>query len=253
MQIPGFKSWLCALSAATAVYAQAAPHHVGVGTALPRFSLLKEGTQRYVRYVKSGAASTPVDIWTREVRFEHRHGERLLRVRQRWDGAGPAPSTRLLDSWFEPGTLRPRTHERISERDGKRVVEGFAFSATRMDGLKDLADNTQKDLAVESSEPAYNFEADIELLQSLPLAEGYEARINLYHPGGQTMPQRYLFKVAGSATIAGPAGPVDCWIVTTDYNRTGALTRFWFAKGTQVMLRQESPMRDKLLVKALIE
>lgn len=32
------------------------------------------------------------------------------------------------------------------------------------------------------------------------------ASINFYHPGGRTPPQRYLFKVTGSASIAGPAG-----------------------------------------------
>jgi hypothetical protein len=118
------------------------------------------------------------------------------------------------------------------------VVEGFAFAPARVTGLKDLADNTQKDLVVESPEPTYNFEADIEF----------------YHPGGSAPPQRYTFKVAGSATIAGPAGPVDCWVVTTDYNQPGRLSTFWFAKATQLMLRQQGALPDgKVLVKTLID
>jgi hypothetical protein len=220
---------------------------------LPRFSLLKEGTHHYLRFMKSGEANTAADIWTREVRFEERGGEKLLHIRQRWDGVGAAPSLRLLDSWFEPGTFRPRTHERISERDGKRVVEGFAFTPQRVTGIKELAENTQKDLVVESGEPTYNFETDIEFLQTLPLAEGYEAHINFYHPGGPA-PQRYTFKVAGSESIAGPAGPLDCWLVTTDYNKPGTVSKFWFAKGTQLMVRQESATANgKVLVKALID
>jgi hypothetical protein len=56
------------------------------------------------------------------------------------------------------------------------VVEGFVFTPERVSGMPDLADNTQAALSVASSEPTFNFETDIELLQALPLAEGYEAR-----------------------------------------------------------------------------
>jgi hypothetical protein len=247
--------WLVlALSTAFSVAANAAVHDVNVGTPLARFALLKAGTHHYLRFMRSGEVNMAADIWTREVSFETRGGEQLMRIRQRWDGVGPAPSMRLIDSWFDAGSFRPRTHERVSTRDGKKVVEGFAFAADHVTGLKELAENTQKDLSVESPEATYNFEADIELLQTLPLATGYEARINFYHPGGSTPPQRYTFKVAGSETIAGPAGPVDCWVVTTDYNRPGAVTTSWFAKSTQLMVRQESQAGDgKVMVKALID
>jgi hypothetical protein len=54
--------------------------------------------------------------------------------------------------------------------------------------------------------------------------------------------------VTGSATIAGPAGPVDCWGVTTDDNRPGSVSTFWFAKGTQLMVRQESAVGDSRIM-----
>lgn len=254
MHMSYMKLLALALATVFSVAANAAVHDVNVGTPLPRVDLLKAGTHHYLRFMRAGEVNTAADIWTREVRFETRGGEQLMQIRQRWDGVGPAPSTRLIDSWFEAGSLRPRTHERVSTRDGKKVVEGFAFAPDRVTGLKELAGNTQKDLSVESPEATYNFEADIELLQTLPLAAGYEARINFYHPGGSTPPQRYTFKVAGSQTIAGPAGPVDCWVVTTDYNRPGSVSTFWFAKGTQLMVRQESPLGEgKVMVKALID
>ena len=116
-----------------------------------------------------------------------------------------------------------------------------------------LADNAHKDLAIATPEPTFNFETDMEMLQTLPLAEGYEAQINFYHGGGGA-PARYTFKVAGSQPIAGPAGLVDAWVITCDYNRPGTLSRFWFAKGTQLMLRQESLMPDgRTMVKTLID
>jgi hypothetical protein len=43
-------------------------------------------------------------------------------------------------------------------------------------------------------------------------------------------------------------------VVTTDYNKPGADAKFWFAKTTQLMVRQESAPRDgKVLVKTLID
>lgn len=253
MHIPASKYLLLALAAAASFQVHAQVHKVDVGTQLPRFSLLKEGTHRYLLFRKAGETNTPMQIWSREVRFETVNGERRMRIKQRWDGVSPSPSTRTLDSWFEVGTFRPLTHERISEKDGKRVVEGFAFAPDRVTGLKDLADNTRKDFSVASPEPTFNFETDMEFLQTLPLAEGYEAHINFYHPGGATPPQRYIWKVVGSETIAGPAGPVDCWLVTTDYNRPGAVTKFWLAKGTQLLVRQESTFPGGVSYKALID
>jgi hypothetical protein len=253
-----FLSVLPVLLAGLCCSAQAAVHEVAVGTPLPRFSLLKPGTHHYLRYFRTAdGASIPVDIWTREVRFEEREGKQKLHIVQRWDGAMAAPNSppavKRLDSWFDTATFRPLSHVRITERDGKKTVEGFVFAPDRVSGMQDLADNSQKALSVPSTEPTFNFETDIEFLQALPLAEGYEASINFYHPGGPA-PKRYTFKVSGSAAIAGPAGPVDCWVVTTDYGTPGAEASFWFAKGTQVMLRQESAPRDgKVLVKTLID
>jgi hypothetical protein len=245
---------LPALLAGACISAQAAVRNVDVGTPLPRFSLLKPGTHHYLRYMRTPeGASLPADIWTREVRFEERDGKQRLHIVQRWDGPPSAPSVKRIDSWFDTATFRPLSHVRTSEKDGKRVVEGFVFTPDRVSGMQDLADNTQKALSVASSEPTFNFEADIEFLQALPLAEGFDASINFYHPGGSP-PQRYRFKVTGSETIAGPAGPVDCWVVTTDYNQPGADSKFWFAKTTQLMVRQEGALRDgKVLVKTLID
>lgn len=245
-----------ALALGLSLSAQAAVLNVDVGSQLPRIDLVKPGTHHYLRFMRTPAtgASQPIDIWTREIRFEEQGGKRRMRIVQRWDGVLPKPSVRTFDSWFEPGTFRPLSHQRVSEVDGKRVVEGFVFAPDKITGMQDLAGNTHKDLSVASSEPTYNFETDIEFMQALPLAEGLDARINFYHPGGKTAPQRYSFRVTGASSIAGPSGPVDCWVVKTDYNEPGSESTFWFAKGSQLMVRQESALPDgRVLVKTLID
>jgi hypothetical protein len=75
----------------------------------------------------------------------------------------------------------------------------------------------------------------------------------LHHPG-EPPPQRYSLRVTGSGTIDGPAGPVDCWVVKTDYDRPGSESTFRIAKGSQLLLRRESPRPDgTVLVKTLID
>ncbi len=205
--------------------APAGAAEIKVGAPLPRMSLVKEGAHHWLRYVRNGEANTPIDIWTREVRYTPEG----MQIRQRWDGANTLV---LLDSWFDKDTFKPRTHHRVREKDGKRTEEDFDFSAY---------------------EPTFNFETDIEFLQALPLAPGYEASIKFYHPGGPA-PASYTWKVVGSETIAGPQGPVDCWLLTTDYNRPGTVAKFWLAKATQLMVRQEATAPDgKVMVKSLLD
>lgn len=245
-----FRRLSAALLLAGATVAYAAPQYIEVGTPLPRFHLLKEGSHRYLRYLRSADSNTALDIWQRDIHFD---GKRL-QIRQRWDAVGKAPSVKWLESTFETGTFRPLTHVRITEKDGRKTVEGFAFAPERITGMADLQDNTQKNLAVDAKEPAFNFETDMEFLQTLPLADGYEAQMVFYHPGGATPPARYTFRVAGSEAIAGPAGPVDCWVVTTDYNQPGSVAKFWYAKGTQLLVKQESRLPDgRVLVKTLLD
>ena len=234
---------LLAGGAATAVQAAVTP--VPVGQPLARFANLKPGVHRYLRFRQSGDTIRVADVWTREIRFEDQDGQRRMHIVQHWDGAGAPPSDRQLDSWFEVGTFRPLSHIRRSQKDGVSKVEGFVFQPDRITGMKDLADNAAKDFEVASPQPSFNFETDMEFIQALPLAAGYEASIVFTHPGGGP-PAAYVFKVAGSETLDLPGGgKVDCWLVTADYNRPETpVTRFWFAKGSQVMIKQISPLPD---------
>ncbi len=224
-----------------------------VGQPLARFDHLKPGVHRYLRYKVEGDARTAIDIWSRSVRFETQGGQPRLHLAQRWDKvSGPVPWV-VQDSWFETGTMRPLTHVRRLVRDGKAELGGYEFHPDRIVGMADLAENSRKDFQIASPEPAYNFEYDMELLQALPLARGYAADLVFYDPG-QAPPAHYVFKVDGEGEVAGPDGrKVPCWLVTADYNTGKVASRFWFAKGSQVMIREETTLPDgALLVKTLL-
>ena len=224
------------------------------GAPLPRFDLLRPGVHRYVRYTVKGTTRTAIDIWTRRIAFERRDGRRRVHIIQHWDEVG-RPVTLDQDSWFAAGTFVPITHVRTVHRDGKVAIGGYRFLADRIVGMDDLAGNARKDFHMASPEPAYNFEYDMELLQTLPLAPGYAASIVFYDAGIDPKPDRYVFRVAGSGRIDGPDGrPLECWIVTADYNTGKVETTFWLDKRTQTIIREESaPKPDgTYLVKALL-
>ena len=218
--------------ASLATPALAATHTLRVGDPLPRFDWLKPGVRTYLR--------SPT--WRRETRFETVDGVRRLRIVQRWDSP---TSVAERDSVFETGTFRPLTHLRTSARDGSRTVEAFRFSDTGITGLEGVTDNSRSGFSVVSDEPMYNFETDLEMLQTLPLAAGYAVSIPFYHPGGGP-PARYLWRVAAEDRLQGPDGrDIDCWIVETDYNHEdGPPSRFWLAKATQQFMRLEARAPD---------
>lgn len=223
----------------------AEPQRLAVGQPLARFDWLKPGVRTYLRSREKDGRHTAIDIWRRETRFETIDGQPRLRIVQRWDSAGTPVGLVERDSLFEVGSFRPLTHVRVSTREEARLVEGFRFAPDRISGLEGLADNSQAALSFAFPEPMYNFETDMEMLQTLPLAEGYAVSIPFHHPGSQTA-ARYLWRVTGVEALAAPDGrSIDCWVVETDYNTDKTPpARFWLARETQVLVRTEGHAAD---------
>jgi hypothetical protein len=227
-----------------------------VGKPLARFSFLQPATRIYLRYKIVGGRRETGDMWRRQVSFESHEGRRLLHIFWRWDGAGDHPFSRSEDFWFEPETFRPLTVERRLTKDGKITVRGYRFLPDRIEGLAELPDNDQKDFVQPAQMAVYNWETDMELLQTLPLASGYDIRIPFYDAGpGQDAPQYYEYKVLGEDTIASADGHrIKCWIVGIDSSDPQwGPTRIWFAKENQIMIREETRLKDgTIFVKMLL-
>jgi len=239
------------------VFPVAAETPVRVGEPLARFSLLKPGVHRYLRYKIEGDKRTVIDLWVRKVSLEPKDGHTLLHIWQRWDEVNVKPGGGQAleqDSWFEPQTFRPLTHVRRLTTDDKVTVKGYRFLPDKVVGMAELPDNARKDFSLAYPEPAYNFEYDMELLQTLPLAIGYSANVVFYDAGIDEKADHYLFRVAGSEFIQGWDGrPVDCWLVTADYNTGQIKSRFWFDKKNQVLIREEQPIEEGgVLMKTLL-
>jgi hypothetical protein len=229
---------------------------LSVGEKLQRFALLTPGAHRYMRYlVNKDGSRQLVDIWDRRVSFGPKPDGSGpgMHITQRWDRADKS-SVLIQDSWFDPGTFTPLTHIRDTQKGGQTTLWGFRFTNSAIVGLPSLAGNQHAGFSMAQSEPHYNFEYDMELLQTLPMVAGRTFDIPFYDAGIDSKPDRYKFVVAGSARVAGPEGkPIDCWLVTADYNTDKVQSRFWFAKKGQMLLREEEVMDDgRILLKVLL-
>jgi hypothetical protein len=252
---------LCALLAATIPPSRAwdsepAMQTQEVGKPLARFSLLKPATRIYLRYKIVDGRRETIDMWRRRLSFEVHDGQRRLHIFWRWDSVGDAKFNRTEDFWFEAGTFRPLTVERRLDKDGKITVRGYRYLPDRIEGLKELPSNDQKDFLQASKMPVYNWETDMELLQALPLAAGYDVRIPFYEAGpGQDEPQYYDYRVIGEEKInSADARSIDCWLVGIEStDPKWGPTRLWFAKDTQILIREETTLKDgTIFVKMLL-
>jgi hypothetical protein len=224
-----------------------------VGDKLSRAYLLKPGVHRYTRYtITPDGHRNTIDVWSREISYETKEGRAVLHIHQQWDEVAPV-ATLIQDSWFEPDTLRPLTHIKKVVRDGKTTIGGYRFMPDKIVGMDELPDNSRKGFLQISPEPTNNWETDMEFLQALPLGDGYAANINFYDPALDP-PARYTYTVTGSDSIAAPDGSqIDCWVVAIDFKTDNASSRFWFAKKTQILMREEVRTADgNVLVKTLL-
>jgi hypothetical protein len=244
-----------ALPAAAAV-SSASSVTLQVGQPLARFELLTNSSRLYVRYQVKGEQRLPLDIWHREVKLERRDGKQLVHIVWRWDSDGEQKFSRTEDFWFEPNTFRPLTVERRLTQNGAASLGGYRFLPDRIVGMKELEGNGRKDFLQLAKVTPYNFETDMELLQTLPLKTGYEVNIPFYEAGpAQDEPKLYTFRVVGEGKIDSPDGrPIDCWVVGTESSDPQwGPTRMWFSKETQVMIREQTTLKDgTIFVKSLL-
>ena len=223
-----------------------------VGQPLARIELLTPGTRRYVRYTIKDGERSLLDLWTRTVSLEQRDGKRQLHMTQKWERAGTPRGVVEQDSWFDAATLAPFTHRRTLVRDGKSDVKAWAFEPGKIVGVPSEAGGAPVDFVQAAPEAPYNFEYDMELLQTLPWKRGMVADLVFYDPG-LAAPAHYKFVAAGEEKIVGPDGrPVDCWLITADYNTVKVGSRFWIAKSNQLVIHEEGEHDGTIYVKTLI-
>lgn len=162
-------------------------------------------------------------------------------------------SVAVFDQTFEARTLRPLAQSQTVTRNGATILLAVVFDGSKVDSTSDDASDHGNPLHEKFDMSFYNWHTDMELLQALPLKEGYAASIPFYDVGKEP-PARYTYSVVGQETIPSPDGvPIECWVVTFKPDPKNAPLRFWFAKRSQVLVREEGTVPGEgILVKALL-
>ena len=228
------------------------PMPLKVGDEPAGLALLKPGVHRYLRYTIKDGRRSAIDIWTRTVAVEQQDGVTRLHLTQRWDRDTAPASIVTQDSWFDRTNFTPITHVRTVVKDGSTTISGYRFLRDRVEGMSELLNNSKIAFSVAAPEGAFNFEYDMELLQTLPWRRGYSADIVFHDPGG-VAPAHYAFRYAGETTLRSADGkPVECWLVTADYNTGKVVQTFWIAKASQLVLHEEAEQNGTRYVKTLL-
>lgn len=217
-----------------------------------RMALLTPGVHRYARYFVKDGRRVTMDIWTRRIAYEPREGQRRLHISMRWEKE-VAPAYQVdQDAWLDAATFRPLTHTRTLIRDGKTTVGGYRFGSGAVVGMAELADNSREDFRLETPEPAFNFEYDMELLQTLPWRKGYVTDLAFYDSGLERSRQ-YAVRYEREESRTGPDGKLNpCWVVTADYNTGKVASRFWLARSNQLVIHEEGEHDGVIYVNTLI-
>jgi hypothetical protein len=118
----------------------------------------------------------------------------------------------------------------------------YNWSATKIAGADTVATNTKKDFALVFTDPAFNWNLDIETFEMLPLAAGKTFAINFYD-AGKTPPKYVLYKVTGSEVITLLDNTkTDCWILRQEGKAPNGSTytqTFWISKKGHEFLKEE--------------
>ncbi len=216
--------------------ARAAAKKLQIGKSLAA-SRITPHTEKYVLYTQSSDGSTKQasTILTRTIEFGEQNGEPIIRVVQRYD--------RASGTGVDTSTLRRRTLEPLSyNAELTEQKESFEFTAERARGsITTRKSGEIKSFDVPFKEPVMNAVVQNEIIQSLPLKNGYAVTIPLYNPGKIFLTPTY--RVIGSERIPTADGQrIEAWLIEVE--GAAVPTTIWVSKQTQQLLMQKSLLKN---------
>jgi len=203
---------------------------------------LKPGVRQYLVTMQS--QSKPKSLynwfWVRDTRTEQRNGEKVFVTTQHWYGSDTT-AYRAVYSVNRASDFAPIYHRELA--GGKTVASNW--TPTRITAADSVAANVKKDMSIALTEPAFNWNLDIETFEMLPLAAGKAFAINFIDVNGMTEPKYAVYKVSGSEVLNTLDNQkVDCWKLVYESDHAGRhyVQAFWISKKGKEMLKEEDSM-----------
>ena len=182
------------------------------------------GSTTYLTYTKHNQGKMmQMQLWHRKTSLLN---DRIL-VEQIWEGED-STKNRELYSLSEKADFSPLFHS----VDFGDKIEAYDFHEGRIAASDSVALNTRAGFERSLPESCFNFELDLEILQTLPYENGKTYLINFYHPGGKSAPQQYAYQVTAFDETS------QCWMVDIDYPQ-GSSARFWVHSEQHTVIKMQ--------------
>ncbi|OEK02887.1 hypothetical protein BFP97_15745 [Roseivirga sp. 4D4] len=197
--------------------------------------MLDTGLKKYVVYMENVQSNQLLGlaIWERETTKRIVEGKGKIYVKQRWKSQDSS-WRKELHSINDGTTFLPEYHFTSSDNG----IEAFGFTKSDIVGLDSVKNNSRKDFYLKLELPTYNWELDMEILETLMYDVNKAYVIQFYHPGSKTPPKYHEYKVIGDEGVAVLGSSHDCWKVQIEYSNINNAV-FWISKSSNQILRME--------------
>ncbi|RAJ06778.1 hypothetical protein LX64_01905 [Chitinophaga skermanii] len=226
---------------------------IRVGQLLPQY--LKPGNTKYLVYMEDSTSGAKIgaSIWERTTNIEEVNGKKAFVVKQHWYNIDTMNSQRIIVSYCDAKTFLPIYHEAISQnKKGVGRTEKFEFTPGKIAAPNDEK-LTNKGFTLNTSEPTFNWELDMETFVQLPLKVGKTFAVNFYHPGSPQKPQFYLYNVPAEETLTSTQGTkLRCWKLTTAMPQMKYTCTWWIDQKTRTVVKMEEAFSGKYRYKLLM-
>lgn len=122
------------------------------------------------------------------------------------------------------------------------------------DGLFTSTDTTlhnTSSFSLDTLGNSFNWELDMEVLSSLPLAENKIFAINFYHPGSKTPPKYYRYFVEREEILDFNSGSFNCWVIKVIYSKHQS-SEFWIDQTTHNILKMKEEFYGRYRFKRMV-
>lgn len=216
-------------------------------------SVLKEGTHRYLVYMKmkKDSVRTQTQYWTREIKRSKFQGRNVIEINQSWEDKDSI--MHIVKSISDAQNMQPLYHHTWwkvqRSANPVKVVSSttvdFINNSVEVDGKQLFENDTSRRikpilLAFKSAEKQFhlNWHSDLETFPVLPYKDNVVFEIPFYDPGTGTGLTKAHYKVEGSASLSGYNDQViDCWLLV--HQSPGNKEVFWVSKKTKEVLKLE--------------
>jgi hypothetical protein len=210
---------------------------------------LNEGTRQYLVFTKKGESSeSNLSLWSRTVRFQKIDSQERIVVQQQWYPSDSS-ANRTVYSICNADNFLPIYHYSSTPKNG---IEAYDFLENKIIGSDTTQGNTKKGFSVNEISSTLNWELDLETFPLLDLRIGKEFSINFYHPGSNSAPQEYTYRVLDEERISVIGrSSIECWVLKINYNEKD-YAMFWISKNGRDVVKMVEKYKSITRYKVLL-